>query len=284
MDFEQEFTRLTKKCGPPQGVNFPRTIITSRDGRRDLMGHLSEETDEQFPLRTGMRNATKRRVERATVRLTRLGGQGVLVPGQLIVTAAHVIGWSAEGDMAPPFANEFREPVETADGRTLLVTPFAVEPVADIAILGTLDDHGAPAQAEAFEAFCESVKPVAVCRDDLPLFTPVPVHILTPRGRWVAGEATQCNVTGQGLVIAAREDIVGGTSGGPVVTDAGRLLGVVSGSGGSDGESREGYISRLTLTAPAWLVRRMLDPTWELRAMRKYQSGRAGQVTMRATE
>jgi hypothetical protein len=34
---------------------------------------------------------TRERIARATVRLTRRGGQGVVVPGGMIVTAAHVI-------------------------------------------------------------------------------------------------------------------------------------------------------------------------------------------------
>ena len=39
-------------------------------------------------------------VEKATVRLTGKGGQGVLVPGGLIVTAAHCVNWYLEGGMA----------------------------------------------------------------------------------------------------------------------------------------------------------------------------------------
>ncbi len=42
----------------------------------------------------------KAKVARATVRFAKQGGQGVIVPGGLIVTAAHVITWVGTGGMA----------------------------------------------------------------------------------------------------------------------------------------------------------------------------------------
>ena len=42
----------------------------------------------------------KAKVARATVRFAKQGGQGVIVPGGLIVTAAHVIAWVGTGGMA----------------------------------------------------------------------------------------------------------------------------------------------------------------------------------------
>ena len=76
------------------------------------------------------------KVKAATVQLAK-GGQGVLVPGELIVTAAHVIGWSAEGWMA--LGGYYIEEVKVADGSTLTIQTLAVEPVVDIAILGEPD-------------------------------------------------------------------------------------------------------------------------------------------------
>jgi hypothetical protein len=63
-------------------------------------------------------------------------------------------------------------------------------------------------------------KPVVLCTDDFPLFDPIRVHILTHVGRWTEGTAEQCAINASTLAIESQEDIAGGTSGGPVVTDA----------------------------------------------------------------
>jgi hypothetical protein len=67
----------------------------------------------------------KHAVVGATVRFPERG-QGVLVPGQLILTAAHVIEWRIEGAMALGDDEEFLQTIE-AGGRALLVYPWAVE-------------------------------------------------------------------------------------------------------------------------------------------------------------
>jgi hypothetical protein len=43
-------------------------------------------------------NSTMAKIAAATVHLTRRGGLGVLVPGHMIVTAAHVVHWTSEND------------------------------------------------------------------------------------------------------------------------------------------------------------------------------------------
>ena len=48
----------------------------------------------------GLIDESRRRVERATVRLVERGGQGVLVPGGFILTATHCINWCGTGMMA----------------------------------------------------------------------------------------------------------------------------------------------------------------------------------------
>src|SRR5438093_7461648 len=95
---------------------------------------------------------TKARIAGATVRLSALGGRGVLVPGGMIITAAHCIRWSNEGDMGSA-GEEWREKLEDGRGHALMAAVLAVESVADIAILGAVDEQGAPEQARAFEAF-----------------------------------------------------------------------------------------------------------------------------------
>jgi len=145
---------------------------------------------------------------------------------------------------------------------------YAVEPISDIAVLGVPDMQEFE-DAMDFGDYLETVAPVPICTKDFPLGKLFPVHIRAHTGRWVGGLAEQCGVNASTLFVKAEEDIRGGTSGGPVVTCNGHLLGVVSAAGGSQGSRREVTLPRLHLTVPSFLVRLMLDPEWEIRGVRK---------------
>jgi V8-like Glu-specific endopeptidase len=77
-------------------------------------------------------------VAKATVSLLGQGGQGVLVRNNLILTAAHCINFYCDGRMT--LGDYFIEEIKTSEGRKLKVTPYAVEPVSDIVVLGSLDN------------------------------------------------------------------------------------------------------------------------------------------------
>jgi hypothetical protein len=105
---------------------------------------------------TELRPSIANRVAAAVVRLPRRSGQGVLVPGGLVVTAAHCIvegdGWA---DYLPPATGA--SPVERViaeDGRELKMIPVAIDPISDLAVLGGVDGQIFPTDAEAFEEFC----------------------------------------------------------------------------------------------------------------------------------
>ena len=170
------------------------------------------------------------RVEAATVRLTKLRGQGVLVPGGFILTATHCIDWSGDGAM--PLGDFFLEPVRTRDGRKFRAQVYAAEPVADIAALGAADSHSLWDDSLDFDEFVEAIQPVALYPEVPPLEKPLPAQVLTHKGKWIAGTVTRYGAPfglPSGIVwFRADGQIVGGTSGGPVVDRFGRLLGIVS--------------------------------------------------------
>jgi hypothetical protein len=103
-------------------------------------------------------NDAKKRAEAATVRLTRLKGQGVLVPGGFVLTAAHCVGWTAEGGMT--LGDYFYEPITTNGNGSFRVSVDAIEPVADIAALREVDGQVLYDDCAAFEIFCEATPPV----------------------------------------------------------------------------------------------------------------------------
>lgn len=209
-----------------------------------------------------MKKGMRTKIEAATVRLPRRDGQGVLVPGHMIVTAAHVIEWSTEGGMA---LGDYHIEEMEARNRALKVQPLAVEPVSDLAILGALDDQVFPDEADAFEVFCESTAPVPIYAGHFPLRKSFPVHILAHTGEWIVGQAEQYWPNAPSFSIKTRAGIEGGTSGGPVVTNGGRLLGVASMTIGG-----RLIAPRLHMAAPTWLVQRMVDPGYESRKMQEY--------------
>jgi hypothetical protein len=219
-------------------------------------------------------------VEAATVRMTRLGGQGVLVPGNMILTAAHCIRWTATGAMA--LGDQKLEAIETRDGQKLIVDVLALEPVADIAVLGAVDGQALPPEAEAYEEWCEATTAVKLYIADLLLDTDVAAppgmdqdrwakwcpsrwiaaHVLTHDKGWIDARAHQQRRDSQWLTVEVRTRILGGTSGGSVIADNGRLLGVISHTGESFGQGGKVKlhpfpIPRPHRTLPVWVVERM---------------------------
>jgi len=200
-------------------------------------------------------------IEKATVSLPQKGGQGVLVGGNLILTAAHCTDYresSLHGEGSFIVGDYFIEEISTSKGR-LKVAPLAVEPVADIAVLGALDDQEFAEEASDFEAFCERTKPVRLCRSDFPLFEEFKVQIYTHKGIWVTGKAIQCTEDATKLFVEADEQIEGGTSGGPIINDSGELVGVVSNFSEVNvvGAKSNGTAPRPHLTLPVWVCRRI---------------------------
>jgi hypothetical protein len=202
------------------------------------------------------------------------------VPGEHIVTAAHVVRqhWRSKVDGLedPPIA------WVVAGGRKMPVAVRAVDLMADIAVLGEVDGQRSEAFFEAwmaFKEFCESTGAVPLCTADFPVREPCPVHILTHDKGWVAGQAQQSHVNASALYILADDHIESGTSGGPVVTDDGLLLGVVSHAGGTGGPMNEVGIPRLHLAVPSYLLRTfsllIVEASWSVvgtKLIQKYET------------
>ena len=188
------------------------------------------------------------------------GGQGVLVndsvDGRLIVTAAHCIARQldveevVQGDLFP-------QTVQIND-REFTVRPLTVEPFADIAIMGALDDQEFPDKATAFLTFRTDIEPVPICQKDLEFGDEFPVHIYTHKAQWITGTASYYG--GARLHIEADEQLEGGTSGGPIINDSGELVGVVStASFIEDGGYDKSVVSSPypSLALPVWVCRRI---------------------------
>lgn len=198
-------------------------------------------------------------VESATVWLKNRGGQGVLVPGGYILTAAHCVEWDTEGGMA--LGDYHFEPLRTASGASLVGSVCAVEPVADIAVLMAPDGQALRDESEAFEEWSEATAPVPLAERTLKRGDSVGVQVLTHKREWIAGTITRydfASLPGATICLAAEHHIEAGTSGSPVVNDAGALVGLVS-NYTEDDENHCGEIPVARLALPKWIVDKILD-------------------------
>jgi hypothetical protein len=210
----------------------------------------------------------KAQVEAATVEIVETGGQGVVVPGPRVLTVAHNIGrrgmrarktrdeqvcvqhlMLTEGGVAQ--GTLWRELVRTKssgnDGGYDL-TVLAVDPVTDIAVLGP-EDAGFATDAAAACA-------VTVRAGELVASTPV--HVLTRKRGWIQAIVGPTGHLGK-LSLRAAGAIEDGDSGGPVVDEAGHVVGLVSWS--PDRPESDGYfhseIPNARLALPVWVWRQL---------------------------
>src|SRR5205085_4931042 len=125
------------------------------------------------------------------------------------------VKFSTQGEMV--LDGFFIEEIETRSGKRLKVRPLAVEPVADIAVLGCLDLEQFGKEAEAFESFCRTTMTMRLARGRIRCFRPFSVRILNADGRWISGTAELCEDSSPGIFIETDEEIKGGASGGPIL-------------------------------------------------------------------
>lgn len=198
----------------------------------------------------------RERVARATVTLPAKGGRGAVVAGGYVITAAHCIDCMCDGSMRAG-ANSQLVNIVTAVG-TLRVMVLAVEPVCDLAVLGSLGYQEFPEEFEAFEDFCEKISPLIVSQEEFDRDRKISVHICISKNNWIAGKAKQTSGNAPWTYIETEEQLKGGSSGSPIVDESARLVGVVSFGIESPVESPfPASFPRPHLGLPAWLFREM---------------------------
>jgi hypothetical protein len=153
--------------------------------------------------------------------------------------------------------------------RTVWAECVFVDPIADVAALGSPDNQEFDKEAKAYDALVEPAIPLPI--GDLPLARS-PMALST--GDTILGRASaecqawllsldlrwfRCTIKGFRTALwieGAAEDIAGGMSGSPIVSDAGAAIGLVCMSaGGPGGDHREGGPSPfLSRQLPRWLA------------------------------
>ena len=211
---------------------------------------------KQETLRSAIR--WEARVKAATVRLPEMGGRGVLIPGGLILTATHCIGWDGTAGLVLGDHHPVR--VEAGD-HSFRLGPWFADAVSDMAALGPLDNQVFPEDEDAFDTWRAGIRPVQLSpwlpktrrltRSARPESRPV--WLLSLDGRWIRGKVVKYGVhVTPCAAIEPRKRIESGMSGGPVVDGRGRLIGVVSWG------EEQGALPLATLALPSWILKRGL--------------------------
>ena len=184
--------------------------------------------------------------------MTELDGKGVVV-GEKILTACHCISLNLWWD---PSLDRKREPsletnpmvkLTTATGKEFLANIEFADPISDLVILGCPDGSSFPHEAKAYEK-CAPWSPIEVYLDGFELNATA--HIRNRDGTWTQGDIYA--VFPNRVSLDAKEKVLPGASGGPVVLD-GKLLAVVSNTS-EDGhdDAFNGVHPLLAKTLPRW--------------------------------
>ena len=206
---------------------------------------------------------TNREQRRRTAAVLRVGeGRGFVVKTvesescNLIITAAHCLpflppahpaSYLQEGTYQRLLGPLGAEPTVWAECRF-------VDHVNDIAVLGSPDDQDLAQEAPRYAALTQAVSPVPIAEAP----GRGPGWLLGLDGQW--GRCAVQHLGGGLWISDAATGIAPGMSGSPILTTDGAAIGVVSVSGGSEGEmhTEDGPNPRLTWHLPAGLLSVML--------------------------
>lgn len=201
------------------------------------------------------------RVLNATVRILHRNGQGVLIPGAFVVTAAQCISWNVS---SPPAARScVIETIATSGGREVRARVLFADPISDMAVLGALDDHEFPTEADDFRDWSRHTWAVPLSRRAPHKTRAMRAHIFCQDQAWIPARATYSghDPSGTAFIETMRENR-GATPGTPVVDVKGSLIGLVSHlTEQRNCASSKGSISIAWRALPEWLMLRLRTRT-----------------------
>lgn len=193
-------------------------------------------------------------ISAATVRIPELGGQGVLVADDLILTAAHCVALEMDV-VAFAMDDHFSIGVETASGEAFNLSPIFLDPTADLAVLAVTEYTD-----EKFWDFTSETAAVPLSEIAPPVFEGFPIRIRSHKQTWITGTGQFCNEHRHSIYMKTAQGVECGTSGGPIVDASGRLVSVMSHSQ-SESRRSEGEIPGaapfVSRCLPVWIRERI---------------------------
>ena len=204
------------------------------------------------------------------------GGRGFVVQGdrecRYVVTAAHCLQRAGEPYIPPAIGGISYTHERTYERllgpiggeQTVSAECLFVDPIADLAVLGTPDEQELYEESEEYAALTGAaslpVAEVPLIREQITSVSPFDGHAFTflgaPKGEcpaWLLsldGHWFRCDVIAHPCALAianAAEAIASGMSGSPIVTEDGSAIGIVCNSSGPH--------PNLAANLPPWLLR-----------------------------
>ena len=201
-----------------------------------------------------MDEKTRKQIELATVPVRSKGmkpsegGQGVYIGNGFVLTAAHCLEFDSVAAIAEGFPPVYY--IDRPEGEPIWCSPVCIDPCSDLAVVGPCDSQQLSERHWELLSFFKDVVPIEIRRDPLQLDESASCEIRTHLGTWVSGKMTRVSDP-PWVWLEADENIIGGTSGGPIVDDNGQILAVVSITGDNDAS---GPHSIPPLWLPSWLL------------------------------
>jgi len=189
-------------------------------------------------------------LEKAIVYLPVKGGRGVLIPGEMILTAAHCISCNCSSRMT---LNEDNPVKVLIKQKPLLLNVIFVDPVSDIAVLGALTEYDD--NVKYFLNYCDSTKPFKLGKPHYQPFEYFTVKVYNKNKQWVEAAAQLTNSHSHKLSLNVPVQIEPGASGGPIINDNLQLVSIVSNCTTSGGFHGSSPLPHLTL--PKWILQNL---------------------------
>jgi hypothetical protein len=177
------------------------------------------------------------------------GGRGFVVKGRdwhkLVICASHCLprlpktGCHAKAGCTEVYQNVLGP---LGSKSNVWAECLFVDPVADIAVLGSVDDQSLSEEAEAYEELIEPIRPIPIAAME----DPTNAWLLSLAGEWFECQARFLEWTdGYLFLCEPGKPIEGGMSGSPIIDQKGRAIGVVA---------TNDFCPRLTRDLPGWLL------------------------------
>lgn len=150
-------------------------------------------------------------------------GKGFVVPGGLIITAAHCVDYDL--NLMP--GDDLQMTFEGYNGTRFSGVLEFYEPVSDVAVFAAIDAQRNPKLARQFEQFVESITPLVVV--DLPAESKFPVYVFSHERKWITGEGfVYFGNTPSVMFTRTESPVPCGTSGSPILNSRGEAISLVS--------------------------------------------------------
>jgi hypothetical protein len=176
-------------------------------------------------------------------------GQGVLIPGEMVITAVHCLGLQRISRIS--IDDTYPIACQTSSGIRVNFAPIFADPLSDVAILRITRTNGFEDTVE----FVERTTAARLAEGNLPVEKTICVRILAHTGEWIRGKAWFCCPDRSKIAYEPAKPLAPGTSGGPIVDFRGNLLGVVStGQLGSGDPGNFAFVNRVI---PKWILDRI---------------------------